>query len=237
MSTKRFLAIFTVSIFLIGTLTTTKAFAKGWKKILVNHEKRLKVVEEEVIYLDSRTTTLEDENANQNSRLDSLDSQVADHEARVTMLEGLSFGAALGVYDGSGFLGYFIQKGNDYYVVFEPNAGGLFRLEMSYPYQITVEYIADLLFTAENGCEGQAYGDSASAKQEIYGDANGNFYVMDFTVQPVPVSQLTWRLDLATGVCSPFTSSGGEYRFAIKNIDFPLANTPIEYPIIIRPIE
>ena len=73
MSIRRYLSIFAVSVFLIGTLAIANAFAGGWKQTLAEHEERIGILEGQVTDYEARINGLETE-------VDGLTSRIGNAE-------------------------------------------------------------------------------------------------------------------------------------------------------------
>jgi hypothetical protein len=157
----------------------------------------------------------------------------------------------LGVYDGSGlFLGFFIRGAqvNNIgvaYRIFNPNIPAFIRINLENPPNLVGFTFGTLYFPSED-CNGQPYFffdlGVADLLQALLADqfSPGVYFLYDTEVPPVQAIEIKSEIDLSHPELCKSGSYGfypGRMAFPIKQVDVPLMNTTLQYPIIVRPIQ
>jgi len=159
----------------------------------------------------------------------------------------------LGVYDGSGlFLGYLVHKEGEggqapRTTVFDPTVPGFFWvIEYSRcdgqgycpPPFIEVPTFRGGNFLSDD-CTGRPYGSGPPQWISLNTD-DGNYYLADTSIRPIDLNEIGSFINY---ISTPPYCDDGKYKtghgpyFATRQVDFPLANVELTYPIIVRPIE
>jgi hypothetical protein len=161
----------------------------------------------------------------------------------------------LGVYDGSGlFLGYLVHPFNPFsydlgpgYTLYNPDVHGFFVVRLEYPPYLAANHFDAMYFTSED-CSGQPYQYSVPPAGfnpgwqdllEVY-PYNKSFYIIDTQVPPVRWSDIKTARSLSTGDCDSYSlPTPNRAAFGIKPVEvqIPLFNISIQYPVIVKPVE
>ena len=151
----------------------------------------------------------------------------------------------LGVYDGSGLLlGYLVDSPNpDRYRVFNPTIPAFLNLWFRVPISFENDPFCFLMFTTTD-CSSQPYIHSVECgfySVCVYGNFIPNiYYIYDDQSQfpVVPLSDIQSYRHCETGDCI-HASWPGDPRavYPVKQIDVPLFNQTLQYPIVVRPTQ
>ena len=156
---------------------------------------------------------------------------------------------SLGVYDGAGlFLGYLADSpgyGQSlFYRVYNPSIPATLSVMLAYPPHFDATKISDIYF-ASTDCSGQPYSTTVnSSMSELlwlnYVTPN-TFYILDSEATNdlfLPRSDLKSNFNLTLNACEPVSLSSDQIvAYPIKEVQVPLFNTPLTYPIVIKPIQ
>jgi len=153
----------------------------------------------------------------------------------------------LGVYDGNAsFLGYLVDggAGGPTYVVFNPDIPAFFKVSAVWPNPLIKACEGWSYYFKSEDCGGQPYiavGESGCGLHYLAFDSYADaFYIYDPQVPIASISDFkSAKLVTSFYNCTSFNySSGlsGAAAFPIKQIDVPLLDQPLHYPIFLADI-
>ena len=144
-------------------------------------------------------------------------------------------------------LGYFVERGNDCYVAYNPDLQRLLQVYLGEQPVAVPYYIPGYRFyfaSDDSDCSGQAYvifHDGYHHMQDIMKDLNWvnnqAAYKVDFTQQPLSATNMGYSIYGLpdTGVCEPYDVDST--AFPIVPIDFPTTLLNLQYPIEVKPMQ
>lgn len=145
----------------------------------------------------------------------------------------------LGVYDGNNLLlGYMYSKGTD---VFNPDINGIFHVNTATdPPSIEILRLTNPIrdyFFVTTDCSGIPYMANLSVPDlSVKYDVDTNiYYMVDYSKPRTSLEEIKSMIN-DSGLCVQGNHGTGPF-FPLKEIDFPLADVTLKYPITIKPIE
>jgi hypothetical protein len=154
-------------------------------------------------------------------------------------------GMSLAVYDGSGlFLGYLIDfLSPDKYRVFNPTIPAFLNVWLRVPMSLEITPLTYLMFTTPD-CSSQPYARTSECgfySVCVYNDLLPHiYYVYDDQSQfpIIPLSDIKSMRAYDGGNCVPISwPDGNRTAYPVKQIDLPLLNEILQYPIVVGPTQ
>jgi len=245
MSIKKFLTIFAVSVFLIGTVATTNALAGGWKAPVADHEARIGDLEtndgDQDSQLGDHETSIGDverKNTAQDGRLDTLEqnqtdlqTDVAAHEGRIQTLENQpAANGAVKVNDSSDppqFIGILIELSHGWYGNYYTYIPRVFIPGINKFAQIVQTDIErNVMYFQGYGCNGPGYWRHGSTHISRFGST---YYTGGALIKAPDEEWLEWSAQHYGESCND--GQNPHYTPLYEPVVVPLADLPFILPL------